>query len=373
MNEVRDGTPVSSRPRQVFSCAHVDCGATFSKQWKLEEHETVHTGERPCQCPVAGCARRFKRKSHLSRHMLQHGSANTFQCAFANCSKAFVNASRLKRHARYAHGDKNAYFKCNQPKCSLTFKKRRLYKLHLKEHNVPVEFKCSQDGCTATFDTHIACKAHEKKHAGYRCPKADCQVLNHTWGKFVKHMAKHPATHTCSVCKKEFKKVGALRRHKRIHASHKPVLACPRENCHAYFSTTFNLQHHIRKVHLQLLKYKCSFPDCPRMFAMRESMTRHLLRHDPSAAVLKKRRRSKKSWQKRLNGHQLPFVEENLHRLFALRMRISRRAKVETNLSGLFNERKIPHYVDPEVNLRDLFGIKRPHPLEAPEAVPVEG
>lgn len=62
-----------------------------------------------------------------------------------------------------------------------------------------------------------------------------------------------------------------LRRHKRIHASQKPVLVCPREDCQAYFSTTFNLQHHIRKVHLNLLKYKCPFPECPRMFAMRVS------------------------------------------------------------------------------------------------------
>ncbi len=86
------------------------------------------------------------------------------------------------------------------------------------------------------------------------------------------------------------------------------------------------------------------------------------------------RRRPKKSWQKRLDGHQLPLVEENLRRLFALRMRISRRAKVETNLSGLFNERKIPHYVDPEVNLRTLFGIKQPpRPLEEkPEVASVK-
>lgn len=66
-------------------------------------------------------------------------------------------------------------------------------------------------------------------------------------------------------------------------------------------------------------------------------------------------------------------MEENLGRLFALRMRISRRAKVETNLSGLFSERKIPHYVDPEVNLRNLFGIKPPRALEKPAVAPVEG
>lgn len=131
---------------------------------------------------------------------------------------------------------------------------------------------------------------------GYRCPHANCQVHEHTWGKLQKHMAKHPgkrvvviiqngqikclrlfltlwkcvvAVFTCQVCKKAFGKADTLRRHKRIHSSHKPVLVCPREDCQAYFSTTFNLQHHIRKVHLELFKYRCSFPDCPRMFAMR--------------------------------------------------------------------------------------------------------
>ncbi|XP_023280040.1 P43 5S RNA-binding protein-like isoform X1 [Seriola lalandi dorsalis] len=363
-NGVRSVKPAAGPPRQLLHCTHAGCGATFTRQWKLKEHETVHTGARPCRCTTAGCGRSFSRKSHLSRHMLQHEGLKQFKCKFATCTKSFFDSNKLKRHARYCHGDKNKYFKCNQPNCSLTFKKRRLFKLHLKGHEVSATFKCSRDGCTATFDSHINRKAHEKKHAGYRCPYANCQVLEHTWGKLQKHMAKHPATISCQLCKKVFKKADALRKHKRIHASHKPVLVCPREDCQAYFSTTFNLQHHIRKVHLDLLKYKCAFPDCPRMFAMRESMNRHLLRHDPSATTLKKRQRPKKSWQKRLNGHHLPLVEENLNRLFALRMRISRRAKVETNLSGLFNERKIPHYVDPEVNLRNLFGIKQSRPLE---------
>ncbi|XP_029293489.1 P43 5S RNA-binding protein-like isoform X2 [Cottoperca gobio] len=354
--------PVDGQPLQLFNCTHADCGATFSRQWRLKDHETVHTGARPCLCTVAGCGHRFSRKSHLSRHMLQHSGVKQFQCKLASCTQSFFHAGKLKRHIRYVHGDKNKYFKCNQTNCSLTFKKRRLFKLHLKEHGVPAESKCLKAGCGATFNSHIARKAHEKKHTGYRCPHANCQVFEYTWSKLQKHVhAKHPA------CKKVFKKADALRRHKRIHASHKPVLVCPRDDCHAYFSTTFNLQHHIRKVHLQLFKHRCSFPDCPRTFAMRESMTRHLRRHDPSATTLIKRLRPKKSWQKRLDGHHLPLVEENLRRLFALRMRISRRAKVETNLSRLFNERKIPHYVDPEVNLRNLFGLKRPRPLEKPE------
>ncbi|XP_020488321.1 P43 5S RNA-binding protein-like [Labrus bergylta] len=362
MNGVRCEKPAGGPPLQLFNCTHANCGATFTRQWRLREHETVHTGARPCPCTIAGCGRRFTRKAHLSRHMLQHRGLKQFQCT--SCTLSFLNTGQLKRHVRYVHGEKEKYFKCNQPNCSLTFKKRRMLKLHLKHHEVPTKFKCSKDVCAATFDSHVARKAHEKKHAGYRCPDVNCQVIEHTWGKLQKHMAKHPAKFACQACKKVFKKADALRKHKRIHASHKPVLVCPRDDCQAYFSTTFNLQHHIRKVHLELLKYKCSFPDCQRTFAMRESMTRHLLRHDTCATTLKKRQRPKKSWQKRLDGHHLPIVEENLRRLFALRMRISRRTKVETNLSGLFNERKIPHYVDPEVNLRNLFGIKKPRTFE---------
>lgn len=29
----------------LFSCTHADCGATFTREWKLNEHLTVHTGE----------------------------------------------------------------------------------------------------------------------------------------------------------------------------------------------------------------------------------------------------------------------------------------------------------------------------------------
>ncbi|KAM8844707.1 P43 5S RNA-binding protein-like [Spinachia spinachia] len=368
MNGAPCGEPDCGPSVPRLSCTHAGCGATFTRDWRLKEHETVHTGERPCLCTIAGCDRRFTRISHLRRHVLKHRGVKQFPCNSLNCKQSFFHAGHLKRHVRYAHGDKNKYFQCDQPDCTLTFKKRRAFKLHLQEHQVVVKSKCSKEGCAAMFDSPIARKAHEKKHAGYRCPRANCQVLEHTWGKLKKHMAKHSAMFTCQACKKVFKKAEALRRHKRIHASHKPVLVCPREDCHAYFSTTFNLQHHIRKVHLELLKYKCSFPDCPRMFAMRESLTRHLLRHDLNATTLKKRKRIKKTWQKRLDGHHLPRVEEDLRSLFALRMRISRRAKVEINLAGLFNERKIPHYVDPEVNLRNLFGIKPPR-LEEGEPV----
>lgn len=33
------------------------------------------------------------------------------RCKFVSCTKTFFHASKLKRHVRFAHGDKNKYFK----------------------------------------------------------------------------------------------------------------------------------------------------------------------------------------------------------------------------------------------------------------------
>lgn len=70
-------------------------------------------------------------------------------------------------------------------------------------------------------------------------------------------------------------------------------------------------------------------------------------------------KRSSKSWQKRLEGQNRRPLIEDVSQLFSLRVNIGHKVKCEANLTGLFNERKIPHRIDPEVNLRDLFSIKQ--------------
>ncbi|XP_048857040.1 P43 5S RNA-binding protein-like [Brienomyrus brachyistius] len=354
-----------------FACLHIDCEAKFTKEWRLKEHQTLHTGERPLLCRVPGCGHRFSRKSHLRRHHLCHSGEKRFRCADVNCAMAFFNADKLRRHVRYAHGDKDKYFKCQYPDCTETFSKRKAYKRHLNLHSPTPSFKCTKDGCQAIYTTIAARHAHERTHAGYACPYPACHVVEYTWGNLCKHVKRHPVTFSCKKCEKTFGKRSALRRHARCHAK-KPVLLCPSDDCHASFSTPFNLEHHIRKVHLKLLKFTCYYPDCHRAFAMQESLNRHILHHDPERSTVKQlpAQRDRKIWQK---SHQPPLVEDDLRRLFSLHMRFTRRGKLEADLSGLFNERKIRHLVDPEVNLHDLFSLKPPCSV-APdnEAMPVK-
>lgn len=58
---------VDAVPRlQLFNCVHADCGATFTRRWRLEEHETAHSGEvtsaRVFQC---ACSRARSRQQRL--------------------------------------------------------------------------------------------------------------------------------------------------------------------------------------------------------------------------------------------------------------------------------------------------------------------
>ncbi|KAL4617724.1 P43 5S RNA-binding protein-like [Arapaima gigas] len=348
---------------QRLRCPQEGCGATFSRLWRLKEHENGHTGARPLCCPVPGCGRTFSRRCYLDRHKLCHSPEKCYRCTYEGCGGTFSNSNILRRHVHYAHGDKDKYFQCSYPDCTVTFRKRKAYKMHLNVHSPEPRFKCLKDGCRAAFLTPAARRAHERTHSGYPCPEPGCQVVESTWGKLCKHVHQHPVTRTCKLCQLNFSSRAALRRHQHSHTVQKPTLQCPRDGCQASFSTAFSLEHHIRKVHLQLFKYTCYYPDCSRTFAMESAVVNKCIEYNPPPprpGFLQPR--PSKSRQKRLKQQcQFPLVEDNLQRFFSQCLHFSHKTKLEVDLSGLFNERKIPHQVNHEVNLHNLFSLTSLH------------
>lgn len=147
-------------------------------------HEDKNKYFKVCPCPLAPARRR-----QAPRH---------------DGTCLGVNVNQVLRHSKHTCFPRP---QCNQPNCSLTFRKRKMFKVHLKEHEVPPNFKyvqsnpvksnckcvkknspteqsfsrlnghdgsrlsscfrCTNDGCGATFGSHAARKAHEKKHAGW--------------------------------------------------------------------------------------------------------------------------------------------------------------------------------------------------------------
>lgn len=171
MDGLRSARRPGGPPLQLFNCTFADCGATFSRRWKLEEHETVHTGavrRSHCHAQTSLAARGnlnpfavamsvhccwlrpsvFEEVSPEPPHAPAHGSqtvqvsrghltaaprarysrqAFLCRCEDPACNLSFFNAGKLKRHARYCHGDKNKYFRvCRCRPCPLGGAGRRV-------------------------------------------------------------------------------------------------------------------------------------------------------------------------------------------------------------------------------------------------------
>ncbi|XP_030077795.1 P43 5S RNA-binding protein [Microcaecilia unicolor] len=346
------------RNTKGFPCTLGGCRASFSRAWKLQEHLWAHAGQKPLTCDQEGCSGCFSHRSHLRRHKLQHSGEKPHRCSLASCEAAFVTRVHLERHVRHSHGESEP-LKCDAPGCDQAFQKKAALKNHLMEHGRAVLFQCQEPGCEQKFDSKRSYKAHGRKHKGYVCPVSECKVSSGTWSEHVKHLQTHPVQVQCTRCEKTFQNRSSLCRHKRTHAKQKVALLCPWDGCEICYSTVFSLQHHIRKDHLHLLTHPCYFPGCTKAFAMRESLMRHLVVHDPDKKKLKLRQQLSMRWQKRLRGGRGPeaLVEQNLTRLFAQKLLFRTKPRVESDLSGLFNERKLRPYVELEVNLQSLFDL----------------
>ncbi|XP_068118173.1 P43 5S RNA-binding protein-like [Hyperolius riggenbachi] len=311
---------------------------------------------KPFRCEV-GCGKVFAQRSKLRQHREKHLGVKKYVCPTPECRTAFVTKQSLTRHQKLKHGT-TPPLKCSVLGCSKTFHKKKALKNHISQHKGEPQFVCDHPGCEWKGYSSAGLSAHRRRHTGYCCPFPGCQVKSTTWTALQQHRKKHPLDLKCQTCKKTFTKGGTLQRHKLTHLDRKVSLICPREDCKQEFTTVFNLTHHIRKNHLCLQPYHCYHAGCNRTFAMRESLIRHLVVHDPTKKKMKLKFTRKPS-KRSLRGHHrlLPVVEQDLSRLFNQKLGFRSKTLLESNLSILFNERQLRDTAEPEANLTSLFHL----------------
>uniref|UniRef100_UPI0020223171 transcription factor IIIA n=1 Tax=Myodes glareolus TaxID=447135 RepID=UPI0020223171 len=281
--------PAPPRPAlpSRFICSFPDCGASYNKAWKLDAHLCKHTGERPFVCDYEGCGKAFIRDYHLSRHVLIHTGEKPFVCEDNGCNQKFNTKSNLRKHIERKHENPQKQYICNFEGCTKAFKKHQQLKTHQCQHTGEPLFRCPQEGCGKHFASPSRLKRHGKVHEGYLCQKG-CSFVAKTWTELLKHMREaHQEEVICAVCQKTFKRKDYLKQHMKTHAPERDVYHCPREGCGRTYTTVFNLQSHILSFHEEERPFVCEHAGCGKTFAMKQSLIRHSVVHDPDKKRMK--------------------------------------------------------------------------------------
>lgn len=147
---------VRSGARMAYKCSH--CSKSFPHRSRFEEHNRVHTGERPFKCP--SCPMTFRLKSFLKRHSALHLEERPYPCDI--CAKTFADKSNLRQHKK-THSDIRP-FDC--PSCLSSFRLKSHLDRHTMSHTGERPFKC--DHCGKDFTLRCNLVKHLRTHTRER-------------------------------------------------------------------------------------------------------------------------------------------------------------------------------------------------------------
>jgi KRAB domain-containing zinc finger protein len=84
IRHVKSFHKAKEKPQRNLECRH--CDKTFMASSHLQQHERIHTKERPYECAV--CLKRFAAKHNLTVHARIHsGNSLVYPCRFPPCQR----------------------------------------------------------------------------------------------------------------------------------------------------------------------------------------------------------------------------------------------------------------------------------------------
>ncbi|NXA46715.1 ZN142 protein, partial [Nothocercus julius] len=245
------------------------CEFSTTRRYRLEAHQSLHTGVGRVAC--GACGQTFGTNSKLRIHRLRvHEKTPTHFCPLCDYSSYLQND--ITRHVNSCHhGELN--FGCSR--CEARFSSETALKQHvLRRHEEKVPYGCARCGFVCHSEATLKCHV-QKQHPHLEC--GACKETFATRDALEEHKKQH-FSHRCELCSFAAKERQQLVRH--YVESHEPAapqerpLRCPFCDFACRHQLVFD-QH--MKGHGGTRVYKCS--DCEYTTKNRQKITWHIRIH----------------------------------------------------------------------------------------------
>ncbi|KAG7240524.1 hypothetical protein INR49_026808, partial [Caranx melampygus] len=245
------------------------CPFATTRRYRLEEHESLHTGIGRHKCDV--CDKTFGAVTKLRQHKIRiHDKHPTHFCSL--CDFCGYTLDDVRRHNLRCHTGELEHT-CTH--CDARFSSEIALRNHCKRvHQLQVCFPCKQ--CDYTCSSEVMLKAHQQsKHHQVKC--TTCQECFETKESLELHQRTH-LSHQCQLCPFATKTRQLLAQHLLNAHEEGPLEDRPLKCSICQFACQHQLvlEQHLRS-HGGKRLYKCT--DCEYSTRNKQKITWHIRIH----------------------------------------------------------------------------------------------